>query len=95
MKIFISTISFQNSNIRRLLKVNRNNKINQCYLLSSILRIGSCLGLQVKIKKAHQILINYAFFWLVKYYLYNSNYYSNIIFESYVILRTKFSAKNL
>ena len=43
MKIFIRTISFQNSNIRRLLKVNRNNKINQCYLLSSILRIGSCL----------------------------------------------------
>ena len=53
-----------------------------------------CLGLQFMIKKAFQIPINYSFFLFVKYYLYHFNYYLNIIFESYVVLVTKLSAKN-
>ena len=53
-----------------------------------------CLGLQVRIKKAYQIPINYLFFCPVKYNLNNSIYYLNIIFESYAVLITKLQPRS-
>ena len=42
----------------------------------------SCLGLQLRIKRAYQTPINFSLLWLVKHHLNNSNYYLNIIFKS-------------
>ena len=39
----------------------------------------SFLGLQVIMKRAYQISINFSILWLVKYYLNYSNYYLNIM----------------
>ena len=39
----------------------------------------SCLGLQIRFKRAYQIPINYSFLWLVEYYLNSSNNYLKII----------------
>ena len=46
----------------------------------------SCLGLQVRFKRAYQTLINYSFLWHVKSYLNSFSNYLTIIFESYVVL---------
>ena len=42
----------------------------------------SCLGLQLRMKRAYQIPINFSFLWFVKHYLNNSSYYLNIISKS-------------
>ena len=55
----------------------------------------SCLGLQVRFKRAYQIPINYSFLWLVKYYLNSSSNYLKNLFESYIVLMTKLLAKML
>ena len=55
-----------------------------------------CLGLlQVKIKRAYHIPINFSLLWLVKYYLNNSRNYLNNIFKSYFVLIRKLSSKEL
>ena len=55
----------------------------------------SCLGLQVRFKRAYQTPIKHSFLWLVKHYLNSSSNYLKIIFESYVVLMTKLLAKRL
>ena len=55
----------------------------------------SCLGLQVRFKRAYQTPRNYLFLWLVEYYLNSSSNYLNIIFESNVVLMAKLLAKKL
>ena len=55
----------------------------------------SCLGLQVRFKRAYQTPINYSLLWLVKYYGNISSNCLKIIFESYVVLMTKFLAKKV
>ena len=52
-----------------------------------------CLCLQVRIKKAYQIQINFSLLRLVKHYFNNSGYYLNTIFKSYFVLITKRSPK--
>ena len=54
----------------------------------------SCLGLQVRFRRAYQTPINYSFLWLVKSYLNSFSNYLTIIFESYVVLMTKLLAKS-
>ena len=54
-----------------------------------------CLGLQVRIKRAYHIPINFSLLWLVKYYLNNSWKYLNIIVQSYFVLIRKLSSKEL
>ena len=41
----------------------------------------TCLGLQVRFKRAYQTPINYSYLWLLKYYLSSSSNYLKIIFE--------------
>ena len=50
-----------------------------------------CLGLQVLIKRAYEILKYYSFLWLLIY----CRYYLNINLESSVVLITKLSSNKL
>ena len=53
----------------------------------------SCLGLQVRAKRACQITINYSFLQLIICDLNNLSYYLNIIFQSYIVFITSLSVK--
>ena len=55
----------------------------------------SCLGLQVRLKRAYQTPINYSFLSVGKYYLNSFSNYLKIMFESYVVLMAKVLAKKL
>ena len=55
----------------------------------------SCLGLQLGIKRAYQIQINFSLLWLAKHYLNNSMNYLNIFFKTYFVLIRKLLSKEL